>query len=104
MVVDGRWITCSGFAKRASSWEAFWERGLRARFLRGRLERGSAEVGMLSGICSDIFDGESDGGGGCEVDVGVCVLFTPLLVSCLSDRKAVPSNVSMTSVDKAEVV
>lgn len=33
------------------------ERGERARFLRGRLERGSAEVGIDSGICSDILEG-----------------------------------------------
>lgn len=35
--------------------------GVRARRLRGRLERGSAEVGMDSGIGSDIFRG----GGNC---------------------------------------
>jgi len=28
--------------------------GVRARFFKGRLERGSAEVGMLSGMGSDI--------------------------------------------------
>jgi hypothetical protein len=37
--------------------EAVSERGDRARFLRGRLERGSAEVGMLSGMGSDILGG-----------------------------------------------
>jgi hypothetical protein len=52
----GRRISWSGFLKRASSWAAVWERGERARFLRGRLERGSAEVGMLSGICSDMVE------------------------------------------------
>ncbi len=50
----GRRISWSGLAKSASSCDAVWERGLRARFLVGRLERGSAEVGMLSGMGSDI--------------------------------------------------
>ena len=53
---EGTRISWSGFAKRASMWEAVSERGDRARFLRGRLERGSAEVGMLSGMGSDILD------------------------------------------------
>ena len=44
----------SGFAKRASTCEACSVRGVRARFLTGRLERGSADVGMASGIGSDI--------------------------------------------------
>ena len=45
----------SGLAKRASTWEACCVTGVRARRLRGRLERGSAEVGMDSGMGSDIF-------------------------------------------------
>ena len=50
----GMWISRSGFAKRASTCEACAERGVRARFLVGRLDRGSAEVGIDSGIGSDI--------------------------------------------------
>lgn len=53
-VVVGRSIIVSGLDIKLDIREAVWERGLRARFLRGRLERGSAEVGMLSGIGSDI--------------------------------------------------
>lgn len=45
----------SGLAKRASTWEACCVTWVRARRLRGRLERGSAEVGMDSGMGSDIF-------------------------------------------------
>jgi hypothetical protein len=52
--VEGRRISWSGFAKRASSCAAVWDLGERARFFVGRLERGSAEVGMLSGMGSDI--------------------------------------------------
>lgn len=59
MEEDGRLITWSGLEKRDEICEAVWERGERARFLRGRFERGSAEVGMLSGIGSDITN--SDG-------------------------------------------
>jgi hypothetical protein len=44
----------SGLAKRWEICEAVWLLGLRARFLRGRLERGSAEVGIDSGMGSDI--------------------------------------------------
>jgi hypothetical protein len=51
---EGLGMIWSGLAKRASTWEAVWERGERARFFRGRLKRGSAEVGMLSGMGSDI--------------------------------------------------
>jgi hypothetical protein len=51
---EGTRISWSGLAKRASSWAAVWERGERARFLVGRLERGSAEVGIDSGMGSDI--------------------------------------------------
>lgn len=47
-------ISWSGLLKRAVIWEAVCDRGLRARFLRGRLERGSAEVGIDSGMRSDI--------------------------------------------------
>ena len=56
----GTRISWSGFLKRASSCRAVWERGERARFLIGRLDRGSAEVGMLSGMRSDMF-GSVDG-------------------------------------------
>lgn len=35
-------------------WEDWAEMGVRARFLVGRLERGSAEVGMDSGMFSDM--------------------------------------------------
>ena len=34
--------------------DAVWEVGVRARRLRGRLERGSAEVGIEAGVGSDI--------------------------------------------------
>jgi hypothetical protein len=54
LLLEGRLITVSGLDIRFEIWEAVSERGLKARFLRGRLERGSAEVGMLSGIGSDI--------------------------------------------------
>jgi hypothetical protein len=47
-------ISWSGLANRASSCEAVWDLGERARFLVGRLERGSAEVGIDSGMGSDI--------------------------------------------------
>ena len=55
---DGRGISRSGFAKRAVSWLACCKVGVRARRLVGRLERGSWEVGMLSGMGSDIVRGE----------------------------------------------
>ena len=45
----------SGLAKRASTWEACCVTGVRARRLSGRLERGSEEVGIDSGMGSDIF-------------------------------------------------
>jgi hypothetical protein len=54
VLVDGILISWSGLANRASSCAAVCDFGERARFLVGRLERGSAEVGILSGICSDI--------------------------------------------------
>ena len=47
-------ISWSGFAKRAVRVAAWAETGVRARFLVGRLERGSWEVGIDSGIGSDI--------------------------------------------------
>ena len=50
----GRAISRSGFAKSASTWLACCEVGVRARRLRGRVERGSCDVGMDSGIGSDI--------------------------------------------------
>lgn len=51
---EGMWISRSGFAKRASTWADCAEEGVRARFLVGRCERLSAEVGMDSGIGSDM--------------------------------------------------
>ena len=53
-VVEGKGMETSGFAKRASSWFAWAETGVRARRLRGRLERGSADVGIDSGMGSDM--------------------------------------------------
>jgi hypothetical protein len=50
----GSLISWSGLAKRASREAAWEETGVRARFLRGRLERGSAEVGTDSGMGSDM--------------------------------------------------
>lgn len=50
-------ISWSGRAKRVSSWEACAETGVRARFLVGRLERGSAETGMDSGPVPDMVGG-----------------------------------------------
>ncbi len=50
----GSWISRSGLAKRASTCDACAVVGVRARRLVGRLERGSWEVGMDSGIGSDI--------------------------------------------------
>lgn len=44
----------SGLAKRASTSEAWAERGVRARFFSGRLERGSADVESESGVDCDI--------------------------------------------------
>lgn len=44
----------SGFAKRAVREAACAVVGVRARRLRGRWERGSEEVGMDSGMGSDI--------------------------------------------------
>jgi hypothetical protein len=55
--VDGMRISWSGLANRASSCAAVWDFGERARFLVGRLERGSAEVGIDSGMGSDILMG-----------------------------------------------
>jgi hypothetical protein len=50
-------ICFSGWAKRASSFSACWETGVRARFLMGRSERLSREVGTESGPGSDMLDG-----------------------------------------------
>lgn len=60
-------MAASGLAKRASTWEAWAETGVRARRLMGRRERGSADVGIDSGMGSDIFGcfGEAD----CVVEV-----------------------------------
>lgn len=52
---EGTLISWSGFANKASREAACEETGVRARFLRGRLERGSEEVGIDSGIGSDIW-------------------------------------------------
>lgn len=51
---DGSGMFWSGFANNASKEAAWEETGVRARFFRGRLERGSEEVGIDSGIGSDI--------------------------------------------------
>lgn len=53
-VDEGMGVSRSIFAKRASTCEACCVTGVRARRLSGRLERGSAEVGMDSGMGSDI--------------------------------------------------
>ncbi len=53
-VLDGIGMSRSGFAKRASTWDACCVTGVSARRLRGRLERGSWDVGMDSGMGSDI--------------------------------------------------
>ena len=53
-------ISRSGLAKRAVTCEACWLVGVKARRLVGRLERGSCEVGIDSGIGSDIFFNEID--------------------------------------------
>ena len=50
----GMTTSLSGLAKRASSEAACWVVGVRARRLVGRFERGSWEVGIDSGIGSDI--------------------------------------------------
>ncbi len=50
-------MSWSGLAKRASTEAACDERGVVARFLVGRWERGSAEVGIESGPGADIVDG-----------------------------------------------
>lgn len=52
--VEGRAMTWSGFSKRASREAAWADTGPRRRFLTGRLDRGSADVGMLSGMGSDM--------------------------------------------------
>ncbi len=49
-------ISRSGLAKSASTWLACWVLGVRARFLSGRLERGSWDVGIDSGIGSDMVE------------------------------------------------
>lgn len=64
--VEGMRISCSGLAKRASTEAACAETGVRARFLVGRWERGSAEVGMDSGPGADMA-----AGGWIEVVLGV---------------------------------
>ena len=56
LLLLGMRISRSGFAKRASTWEVwmFVPGPPIARFLVGRLEREEIEVGMLSGMFSDI--------------------------------------------------
>lgn len=51
---EGILISRSGFAKSASTCADCCETGVRARFLVGRLERGSADVGIDSGMGSDM--------------------------------------------------
>lgn len=58
---EGIRISWSGFAKRVEMAEAVSDLGVRARFFVGRLERGSAEVGMDSGIDSDMLICKSNG-------------------------------------------
>ena len=75
---DGRGIARSGFAKRAVSDAAWDEVGVRASRFVGRLERGSCEVGMLSGMGSDIVGVQErvpDEGreGGCVIKEAVIV-------------------------------
>jgi hypothetical protein len=50
----GKSMSRSGFANSASTVCACASRDVRARFFVGRLERGSADVGIDSGIGSDI--------------------------------------------------
>lgn len=50
----GMFIKASGLDIRDEIAEAVSELGVGRAFLSGRLLRGSAEVGILSGICSDI--------------------------------------------------
>lgn len=54
---EGRGMGRSGFANRAVKEAACEEVGVRARRFVGRLECGSEEVGMLSGMGSDIVEG-----------------------------------------------
>lgn len=54
----GSVISREGLAKRVVRAEAWAETGVRARFLRGREVRLSKEVGMDSGIGSDILVGQ----------------------------------------------
>lgn len=63
-------ISWSGRAKSVSRCEACAETGVRARFLVGRFERGSADMGMDSGPVPDMVvvlavwvDGGGAGGG-----------------------------------------
>ena len=48
-------ISRSGLAKSASTCCDCWDSGVRARFLVGRWDLRSEDVGMDSGIGSDIF-------------------------------------------------
>lgn len=50
----GMRISRSGFLKRDDTWAACSVRGVSARFFIGRVVRGSEEVGMDSGMFSDI--------------------------------------------------
>ena len=55
--MEGTLISWSGFANKASREAAWEETGVRARFLRGRFDLGSEEVGIDSGIGSDMIAG-----------------------------------------------
>ncbi len=70
-VVEGMWISREGLEKRASTEEAWPARGVRARRFVGRCERGSALVGMDSGMGSDMV-----------VSVGFLVLARVGVVRC----------------------
>lgn len=54
MATEGIRISWSGFANSWSTVRACADTGVRARFLVGRFERGSADVGMLSGPSPDM--------------------------------------------------
>ncbi len=57
-VEEGMGISVSGLEKSAVREAAWAVVGVRARRLRGRWERGSAEVGIDSGMGSDILKGD----------------------------------------------
>lgn len=55
-VSDGKGMLISGFANSASTDAACAVVEFKARRFKGRLERGSADVGMDSGIGSDMLE------------------------------------------------